>query len=95
MRGAVEVIELTGNPVEGSGLFSDDNGEEDSSCDSSREDGDIEDTQSEIFEMTGLDNLLRNVLDCTLICGMVYRQWNNTARFFWCFYVGDGVTDVL
>ena len=47
MRGAVEVIELPGPVIEGSGLFGDENGEEldfqDSSRDSSREDGDIED----------------------------------------------------
>ena len=47
MRGAVEVIELTGPASEGSGLFCDENGEkldfQDSSSDSSREDGDIED----------------------------------------------------
>ena len=47
MRGAVEVIEFTGPAVEGSGLFGDENGEEldfqDSSRDSSREDGDSED----------------------------------------------------
>ena len=47
MRGAEEVIELPGPVMEGSGLFGDENGEEldfqDSSRDSSREDGDIED----------------------------------------------------
>ena len=47
MRGAVEVIELPGPEIEGSGLFGDENWEEldfqDSSRDSSREDGDIDD----------------------------------------------------
>ena len=42
----MEVIELTGPAIEGSGLFGDENGEEldfqDSSWDSSRKDGDIE-----------------------------------------------------
>ena len=47
MRSAVKVIELIGPAIEGSGLFGDENGEEldfqDFSCDSIREDGDIED----------------------------------------------------
>ena len=47
MRGAVEVIELPGPVIEESGLFGDEYGEEldfqDSSQDSSREDGDIKD----------------------------------------------------
>ena len=47
MRGAMEVFELPGSVIEGSGLFGDGNGEEldfqDSSRDASREDGEIDD----------------------------------------------------